>query len=273
MHRRFFLVLASLIFAARSTAPCSAAPHSSALDHINVTYRGGPLLQHVKVSTLFWGPSWNGSPIPSYLNSFFTTLFADGRYMANLAQYSAGGYTIGNGEFAGTTTDDQDLSSRVTDTQIQAEIRAQVAAGHLPQPDPDTLYIVVIPGAEPVVDPSGAVSTRLFNAYHYYSRNEGFAYAVVIDQSSAQLTKSASHEMAEAVTDPQVDRRFTLGWYDDRNGEIGDIPNALYAAGRIGRSQWIDLLVGSDGTQYVVQTEWSNKDNGPVAFAPVSAGP
>jgi hypothetical protein len=273
MRRAYSLALASVIAVALGSAPSSGAPRSNPLDRINVTYRGGPLLQHVKVSTLFWGSSWKGSPIPDYLNSFFTALFADGRYMANLAQYSAGGYTIGNGEFAGTTTDDQDLSAQVTDAQIQAEIGAQVAAGGLPQPDPDTLYVVVVPGSEPVTDPHGTVSTRHFNAYHYYSQNGGFAYAVVIDHSQAQLTKSASHEMAEAVTDPQVDRDSTLGWYDDRNGEIGDIPNALYAAGRIGQSQWLDVLVGSDGTQYVVQTEWSNQNNAPVAFAPVNAAP
>jgi hypothetical protein len=269
MHRNLFLILASLIPA----APCIAAPHSNPLDQINVTYRGGPLLQHVKVSTLFWGSAFKGSPDPDYLSGFFTALFADGRYMANLAQYSAGGYTIGNGEFDTSTTDDQDLPSQVTDDQIQAEIGAQIAAGHLPQPDADTLYVVVVPGTEPVLDPSGAVSTRHFSAYHYYSGSGGFAYAVVIDQTQAQLTKSSSHELAEAVTDPEVDRQSTLGWYDNRNGEIGDIPNALYAAGRIARSQWLDVLVASDGTQYVVQTEWSNKDNAPVAFAPASAGP
>ena len=59
-----------------SVAPGSAAPPNSPLDHINITYRGGPLLQNVKVSTLFWGSSWSGSPTPAYLTRFFTALFA-----------------------------------------------------------------------------------------------------------------------------------------------------------------------------------------------------
>src|SRR5207248_11380131 len=45
-----------------------------------------------------------------------------------------------------------------------------------------------------------------------------------------QLTAVSSHELAEAVTDPDVDFG-RLGWYDPRRGEIGDItennPNAL----------------------------------------------
>jgi hypothetical protein len=45
-----------------------------------------------------------------------------------------------------------------------------------------------------------------------------------------QLTAVASHEVAEGVTDPDVNYGRT-GWYDPRRGEIGDItendPNAL----------------------------------------------
>src|SRR5262249_13152440 len=53
------------------------------------------------------------------------------------------------------------------------------------------------------------------------------------------LTKTVSHELAEAVTDPGVG-----GWYDGRNGnEIGDLANG---------PRDIGLLNG-----YVVQAEWS----------------
>ena len=51
--------------------------------------------------TLFWGSRWKGNPLAGYLNRFFPALFAGGRFMANLAQYSAGAYRIGNGTFAG----------------------------------------------------------------------------------------------------------------------------------------------------------------------------
>jgi hypothetical protein len=38
------------------------------------------------------------------------------------------------------------------------------------------------------------------------------------------MTEVTSHELAEAVTDPDVGYK-TLGWYDDARGEVGDIAN------------------------------------------------
>src|SRR5690348_11368022 len=76
--------------AARATSPGD-------LDHIKVTYFGGPLLQHVRVSILLMGQAWKDDPFPNYLRSYFEALFADGRYMASLAQYSTSDYQIGNG--------------------------------------------------------------------------------------------------------------------------------------------------------------------------------
>jgi hypothetical protein len=55
------------------------------------------------------------------------------------------------------------------------------------------------------------------------------------------LTSTSSHELCEAITDPIPGQ----GWYDDANGEIGDI------------CAWKTKKVG----QYTVQLEWSNKAN------------
>src|SRR5690242_3510064 len=111
--RPFCLLLFSvpLLSAVLVARPAGAAP-SSTLPTIKLTYRGGPLIQHVKVSTLFWGASWKSSSLAGYFNGFFSNLFADGRVMANLAQYSSGSYTIGNGSLAATDTDVQDPPSR-----------------------------------------------------------------------------------------------------------------------------------------------------------------
>ena len=51
----------------------------------------------------------------------------------------------------------------------------------------------------------------------------------------------SSHELCEAITDPIPGQ----GWYDDANGEIGDI------------CAWKTKKIG----QYTVQLEWSNKAN------------
>jgi hypothetical protein len=112
----------------------------------NPTYHGGPLLQHVRVATLFWGPGPSG--VSGYFNRFFQTLFADGRYMANLSQYSAGGYRIGSGQLVATDSDTVPPPARVTDAQIQAEIGARVSARKLPEPQADTLYAARARGPE-----------------------------------------------------------------------------------------------------------------------------
>ena len=52
------------------------------------------------------------------------------------------------------------------------------------------------------------------------------------------LTSTSSHELCEAITDPIPGQ----GWYDDNNGEIGDI------------CAWKTKQLGN----YTIQLEWSN---------------
>ena len=55
------------------------------------------------------------------------------------------------------------------------------------------------------------------------------------------LTSTSSHELSEAITDPIPGQ----GWYDDNNGEIGDI------------CAWKTKQLGS----FTIQLEWSNSAN------------
>jgi hypothetical protein len=55
------------------------------------------------------------------------------------------------------------------------------------------------------------------------------------------LTSTSSHELCEAITDAIPGQ----GWYDDHNGEIGDI------------CAWKTKQIGA----FTVQLEWSNKAN------------
>jgi hypothetical protein len=279
-QRPGWLILVPLIGAMQGVRPPEAAAAPSPRfaragtrqsPPIRLTYRGGPQIQHVKVATLFWGSSWKSSSLTGYFDGFFRALFADGLFMANLAQYSTGGYSIGNGSFVATDTDGQDPPAPVTDAQIQSEIRAQVAAGHLPGADQDTVYFVFTPPGVVVYDASGNNSVDDFASYHSYSFGSGgFAYAVVPYDETLQdprwMTLYASHELAEAVTDPEP-FAATAGWYDDNYGEVADIPATLYVAGQIGIDGFVDELDAADGTPYLVQKVWSVGDNAPVAFA------
>lgn len=56
-----------------------------------------------------------------------------------------------------------------------------------------------------------------------------------------ELTAVSSHELAEAVTDPNVNYK-TIGWYDDQlNGEIGDL------------TRQTSTITSASGVQYLVQ--------------------
>ncbi|WP_317440954.1 hypothetical protein [Streptomyces collinus] len=55
------------------------------------------------------------------------------------------------------------------------------------------------------------------------------------------LTSTSSHELCEAITDPVPGR----GWYDEVNGEIGDI------------CAWKTRQLGD----FTVQLEWSNTND------------
>src|SRR3989442_174454 len=105
MRRSMSTTFAALLWGALFVLPGAARAQGGDLDRIDVNYHGGRLLQQVRVSPLFWGKEWDGSRVRDYFNGFSRDLSAEGRYMANLAQSSAGGYQIGSGSFAATATD------------------------------------------------------------------------------------------------------------------------------------------------------------------------
>lgn len=272
MVRRSSLSL-SLAGVIAATLCCLSSPlRAQDLNHIRVDYKGGPLIQKVHVVNVFYGNQWNGSPYSQYLDSlekFFQLLFDDGRFMANLTQYSVSGYTIQNGMFSTSWIDPIKPGDTVTDSQIRAELLKQAKAGNLPDIGPDVLYVVFTPKDVVIKDRSDADSRYHFAGYHDYSPEASFAYAVVPfgDGDLDLLTEVCTHELAEAVTDPNPDDDKTTGWYDDANSEIGDIPLSLVDAGTISEADARDHLVAPDGTSYVVQKVWSVKDGKPVAFA------
>ena len=168
-------------------------------------------------------------------------------------------------------------ATTIDDTQIQAELQAQIAAHNLPDPATDgagnvnTLYMVYFPLGY-TITLQGASSCQDFCGYHgtYVNNNLSIPYGVLPDLSGScnggcgsgptvfdNLTSVSSHELAESITDTEVgiasvfDR--PLAWYDPSfNGEIGDLCNHQHAP-----------LSG-----YTVQNEWSNLNNACIATAP-----
>jgi len=223
-----------------------AAPAPAA----RLVYNNGPLLANVQVFTLFWGDAWQQDPasqITGQINTFFDFILTSA-LMDQLAEYSTGAYKIGHGSRSGTlTVTSPAVTSSVDDSAIQQMIQQQISGGTVPQPNPDSLYFVFLPSGVTVTQ-GGTASCKTFCGYHD-AIGENIFYAVMpypdcwgcassLSPFDA-ITTTSSHELCEAVTDPIPGQ----GWYDNNNGEIGDI------------CAWQTKQVGS----FTVQKEWSNR--------------
>lgn len=228
------------------TAEAAAAPATPP----QLTYRHGPLLSNVEVFTLFWGTAWQAAQqaLATELNAFFDFVLTS-PLIDQLAEYSVPTHVIGHGKRTGTITMVTPApKASVSDTAIQHMLQTQISDNPaFPQPTPNTLYFVYLPPGVKVVQ-GGSASCQAFCGYHNDISGQVF-YAVMpfpgchgckgsLSTLDA-LTSTSSHELCEAITDPIPGR----GWYDDVNGEIGDI------------CAWKTKRLG----QYVVQLEWSNK--------------
>jgi hypothetical protein len=223
----------------RLAAPPTARPR--------LTYRGGPLLTAVEVFTIFWGPDWQQSSLVDAVNGFFDFVLGSS-LMDQLTEYSVPGQQIGHGTRIGTLTVTSPAPpTSLPDADIQTFVEQQVSAGAAPRPAQNTLYFVFLPSGV-TVSLGGDSSCSTFCGYHDATA-EQLHYAVMPypDCSGCEggltledaLTVTSSHELCEAVTDPVPGQ----GWYDDSNGEIGDI------------CAWQTKQL--DG--YTVQLEWSNR--------------
>jgi hypothetical protein len=217
-----------------------------------LTYRGGALLTAVEVFTVFWGAWWqesSGTSLATELNGFFDFVLTS-ELIDQLSEYDVGRQAIGHGSRIGTTAiTEPALGTSISDTQIQAALQGLIDAGTVPIPTANTLYFVYLP-PDVTVTQGGSRSCQAFCGYHNATGSDVY-YAVMPYPGCTgcagglalldALTSTSSHELCEAITDPVPGQ----GWYDDQNGEIGDI------------CAWQTRQLGD----YTVQLEWSNRQN------------
>jgi hypothetical protein len=276
--------------------PAPAAPPGA-----HLSYFGGPVISNAHVVIVLYGsgsyePHVAGSTSPTMGNFFGDLLGTNSGYINLLTQYNtpaSGGtnQTIGNGTFDGLfqiTPSAANSGSTVDDTQIQAELLAQISAGHLPSPlldsagNVNTLYMIYFPPGVTITQ--GGSSSCVgggFCAYHSTTSNtfnsKNLLYGVLPDMQAGSgcssgcgtsttfgnYTSVTSHELTEAITDADVGIATTfaapLAWYDMTNGEIGDICNAQQGS------------YTANGTTYTIQLEFSNAANNCVLPPPPSS--
>jgi hypothetical protein len=267
-----------------SVAGCGVAPETIPEEHswaqsatptpTGVLYYGGPVLSQVEVVDVFWGPSVNPQ-VTAWAGPFFSAVTAS-PYFDMLQEYdtdleSVGG-TPGTNQtiYRGSWMKDVTITPSVTgtavdDTAIVAELGRQITAGVLPPPDANTVYMTFFPpGMTVTLEGLDACGPNPYCAYHNMFQHGGTAtiYGVVPDMSGGcsvcgpgdligNNENSASHELIEATTDPQVNI-YGTGPIAAPYAWISNDQNADEVA---------DLCLGQDGTAagYLVQKIWSNK--------------
>jgi hypothetical protein len=244
----------------RRRAPIGARPRLEALEDRwlpTVTYHGGPVLAHVEVQALYYGSAWYASANPqaAYLEGFLNSI-VNSSYMDMM--YTAG-YGVGRGSFSPGFIDPVNLpaGSAVSQTTLEQEIQRLANLHILHNPDANTLYVVFVQPNVLVQYGNGRNSANYVGALHtafwgndVAGRQQFIPYALVAYPAGATsnirdgdyilghendfdtLTEAASHEFAEACTDPtpyaNINGVSAWGWTDENSSlgnEIGDLAN------------------------------------------------
>jgi hypothetical protein len=224
-------------------------PTAAATPHL--IYSGGPLLTRVQVSTIFWGKKWSAQPgagLATRLNDFYKAILVS-PLMDSLAEYNVPGKSIAHGSLLGSKVISANAPvGSVTDTSIRSQLKKWISARTVPATTANTLYFIYLdPGIVSIM--GGSKSCSSYCGYHdavgkvYYAVMPYPSCAGCLGSMTAfdALTGTSSHELCEAITDPVPGS----GWYDEQNGEIGDI------------CAWRFKKVAG----YTVQLEWSNAKN------------
>jgi hypothetical protein len=211
------------------------------------------VLPQVQAQALYLGNEFSSAPAntqPAAVDAFLRDI-TSGPYMQALTR---AGYNVGPGSAVAGAVDPTSLAvgSTISDAFIRSRLQADVNSGLLRAPNANSLYVVYV---EPdvAVDLGFGQGTTQQGILGYHTAFLGangapIRYAVVVSPGGAagnsvlpeattaldQLTAVTSHELAEAVTDPDINSNVNngrLGWFDPQRGEIGDVeennPNAF----------------------------------------------
>lgn len=242
-------------------------------------YYGGPVISNAKVYVVFWGDKINAD-IKKDIAAFYSSV-TNSTYMDWLDEYNTFGNAldgkpgtkqhIGRGQNMGTIVIKPKNTKRsVSDEEIQAELQNQIAAGVLPKPDDNTIFMTYFP-KNMSVSAFGMHSCQDFCAYHGFNGTpdrDHFYYGVMPDISGSCFngcgyasnvfgaeTAISTHELIEAVTDPfptpGTQAAYPQAWNDRQGAEIGDIC--------AGSNNTLKAL--SSKRSFIVQSEWDNNDN------------
>lgn len=182
-----------------ATSAITEGPSSSP----NFVDGGGPVIRNVQVQLIFWGQVWNNlaNPTVEQVTQAVSSILA-GTYMSALRQYR----NIGSGRLIGQTIVSQASAHAAADPpnpfsagNIVALLIDLIHAKTVAQPNPQVLYVVILP-ARVLSSQFNVVGEHFF--FPLDGHNVHYAW-VTNDGSLDTVTTRFSHELVEAVTDPE----------------------------------------------------------------------
>ena len=253
-----------------------------------VDYNGGRVLQNPKIVTITWAE--DVPQMVSRVQQFGDIITSTAWWTAVSSEYcqqpgntpcigpgTSGGHVVIN-DPAPTALSD---SSQGGDSTLQTFIHDHVVGGDgitadFPTPDDNTLYVLYFP-AGVTITLDGSASCDTFGAYHNTmvlpndkQLQSNVAYAIIprCGTKESTTTVSASHEIIEAATDPDIGQGG-LAYYmlnqlwGPAGGEVGDLCEGIGSSGTT-----------TTESTFVVQRSWSNKSaaSGHNPCVPIPSG-
>lgn len=274
-----FAALFTFTFATIGSSACSSSsgtpkePYPAfILDAPQLHVNAAPMIKSPTIVTV----TWASDPNAAKLEAFDDQLGTSDYWKTTVGEYGVGAATSGDKDHVHVTTaapatwSPQDLETWL-DQQIQG-------GSGWPAYDPSTIYVVYVPTA-----------TQLQPSDPFHSETEvgsttHIPFVVIAEQAKGSasvldtVTEAASHEIAEAATNPRVlssgsdlglvdfDRSKYLGWsLSTDDSELGDLCEGTPSS----------AIQGPAAFPYLLQRLWSNKSaaGGHDPCAPAPSGP
>jgi hypothetical protein len=258
------------IHSPHATQPTDAPPHRGATVY-PASYGSGDLIDHggreipmAAYFAIYWNPSVaNSAGSQGYASlrdqvAGFVSSFSQSPDYTIITQYSSRDTISPVLVWLGDLVDSKPTRSSISDSQIRSYLAGLFSSGAV-RPDSGTVFGVYFPSGMKITTQGGS-SCSSFCGYHGHFAYNGqdIKYAVYPYTNcrgcslsgkavADMLTIVSSHEIREAVTDPDLD-----AWYDAVGYEADD------------KCAWHNLyqLAG----KFWVQPEYSNADRGCVVY-------
>ena len=215
---------------------------TGSLPTFNVTFHGGPVQTATKSYAIYWQPpgTFMSPTYKSLIDRFLTDAGGSAIYGMATTYFGANGQVQNRSSFAGSWIDRSPYPSKgIRDMDLQLEVLKAATANAWAPGTNAQFFIMTAKNALPSVQ---------FCAYHsafdYGSppRPKTYVYGFIPyvgvvngcnvpfgitpnnDAAADGSILNLSHEQMEMVTDPLLN-----AWYDDNNGEVGDI--CIYSFG------------------------------------------